>query len=141
MLPVLSALTIIVALSAAPVASGPQQAAAAAQKPRPTPDPLYDGTVRIGTAGLVDPVVIHTRHPDYTSDAMRNKVQGDVTVLVRVEPDGTVSYAEIERSVDEVYGLDREALAAAKDWRFKPATLTGKAVPVVCTITMNFHLH
>ena len=38
-------------------------------------------------------------------------------------------------------GLDEAALAAVRQYRFKPATLQGKPVPVIVEITANFKIY
>jgi periplasmic protein TonB len=57
-----------------------------------------------------------------------------------VLPDGTVGDARIIRSLDQRFGLDQEAIAAAKKWRFRPGLLNGKPVPVIVTIELSFML-
>ena len=108
---------------------------------RPSPDPLYDGTVAQRTPGLTNPIMVTAVRPTYTAEAKRLKIQGTVQLLARVEPDGKVTYAEVSRSVDSVHGLDVQAIKAAKQWRFRPAKLNGKAVSVVITLELEFRLH
>ena len=36
--------------------------------------------------------------------------------------------------------LDPAALSAVQQWKFKPATLNGEAIPVVMTVTVQFTL-
>ena len=55
-----------------------------------------------------------------------------------VQTDGTVGDLRVMRSLDRRFGLDEEAIAAAKRWRFRPGTLNGKPVPVVVTIELSF---
>lgn len=76
--------------------------------------------------------------PPYTADAMRLRIQGSVWVECVVLPDGSVGDTRIIRSLDPRHGLDEEALAAARQWRFKPGTLNGKPVPVVVSIELMF---
>lgn len=95
---------------------------------------------RSGGPGVTTPVVITQVKPQYTPEAMRAKVQGLVRVECVVLPDGTVGDARIVRSIDPVFGLDEQALAAAKRWRFKPGLMNGKPVPVTVTIELSFTL-
>ena len=44
------------------------------------------------------------------------------------------------RSLDEWYGLDRQATRALERWRFAPGTHRGQAVPVQVTVEMFFTL-
>jgi len=38
-------------------------------------------------------------------------------------------------------GLDEKAVEAVKQYKFKPATLQGKAVPVEVNIEVNFRIY
>jgi protein TonB len=37
-------------------------------------------------------------------------------------------------------GLDQSAINALKQWKFKPGTLNGQAVPVYYNLTINFQI-
>jgi protein TonB len=84
--------------------------------------------------------VLREVRPQYTSDAMRAKVQGTVLLECVVRPDGSVGDVQILRSLDGVFGLDQEAIKAAKQWRFAPGTRLGEPVPVLITIELTFTL-
>jgi outer membrane biosynthesis protein TonB len=47
---------------------------------------------------------------------------------------------QVTRSLDQKFGLDQEAIKAASAWRFKPGTLSGRAVPVMITMELQFTL-
>ena len=53
-------------------------------------------------------------------------------------PNGKVGEAAVIRSLDKVFGLDQEALKAARKWRFAPGRARGKPVPVRVAIEMTF---
>jgi protein TonB len=78
--------------------------------------------------------------PQYTADAMRAKVQGVVLLECVVLPDGTVGKVEVIRSLDSTFGLDQEAIKAARQWRFAPGTRFGEPVAVLVTIELQFTL-
>jgi protein TonB len=78
--------------------------------------------------------------PQYTADAMRAKVQGTVLLECVVLPDGSVGSVEVVRSLDSAFGLDQEAIKAAKQWRFRPGTRFGEPVAVLVTIELTFTL-
>ena len=46
----------------------------------------------------------------------------------------------ISKSLDPEYGLDQQAMDAAKQWKFTPGMKDGKAVDVQVTIEMRFAL-
>jgi len=90
--------------------------------------------------GVTLPRILREVKPAYTSDAMRAKVQGTVLLQCVVRPDGSVSDIQVLRSLDSVFGLDQEAIKAARQWRFAPGTRMGQAVPVQITIELTFTL-
>lgn len=97
------------------------------------------GAFRPGN-GVQLPQPIQEVKPQYTADAMRAKVQGTVLLECVVLPDGTVGPVEVVRSLDSTFGLDQEAIKAAKKWRFKPGTRFGEPVAVLVTIELTFTL-
>jgi TonB family protein len=42
------------------------------------------------------------------------------------------------KSLDKEFGLDDEAVAAARQWRFEPARRRGEPVAVIIVIEMSF---
>jgi TonB family protein len=97
------------------------------------------GAYRPGN-GVTLPVLLREVRPQYTSDAMRAKVQGTVLLECIVRPDGSVSDITVVRSLDRSFGLDEEAIKAARQWRFKPGMRMGETVSVVITIELRFTL-
>lgn len=97
------------------------------------------GVYRPGN-GVVSPRLVYEVRPNYTSDAMRAKIQGIVTMEAVVMPDGSVGAVQITRSLDQTFGLDQEAIRTVKKWRFQPGTRQGQAVPVLVEIEMTFTL-
>src|SRR5207253_10628790 len=55
--------------------------------------------------GVSLPRVLHEERPQYTSDAMRAKVQGTVLLQCVVRPDGTVGDVQVVKSLDSTFGL------------------------------------
>ena len=97
------------------------------------------GAYRPGS-GVSSPQVVREVKPNYTVDAMRAKVQGVVVVECVVLPDGTIGDVKILESLDKVFGLDQEAIKAAKQWRFTPGRRLGEPVPVYVMIELEFRL-
>ena len=97
------------------------------------------GAFRPG-AGISLPVLLKEVKPAYTADAMRAKVQGSVWLECIVLPDGLVGDVKVTRSLDPIFGLDQEAIKAAKMWRFRPGMRQGEPVPVIITIELTFTL-
>jgi protein TonB len=90
--------------------------------------------------GVELPRVLREVKPQYTADAMRAKVQGTVWIEAVVMPDGSVGRVEVVKSLDSSFGLDQEAIKAARQWRFVPGTRFGQPVPVIVTIELTFTL-
>ena len=97
------------------------------------------GAYRPGS-GVTLPTVLREVKPAYTADAMRAKVQGSVWLECIVMPDGSVGEVKVTRSLDPIFGLDQEAIKAAKKWRFRPGMRQGEPVPVIITIELTFTL-
>jgi periplasmic protein TonB len=97
------------------------------------------GAFRPG-AGITLPTVVREVKPAYTADAMRAKVQGSVWLECIVMPDGSVGEVKVTRSLDPIFGLDQEAIKAAKMWRFRPGMRQGEPVAVIITIELTFTL-
>jgi TonB family protein len=64
-----------------------------------------------------------------------------VEVEAIVLPNGLVGEVRIHKSLDQVFGLDLEALKAARAWRFKPAMYNGQPVPFKVIIQLEFRIH
>jgi TonB family protein len=90
--------------------------------------------------GVTLPAVVAEVKPKYTPEAMKQKIQGTVWMDVVVLETGDVGDVTISKSLDAEYGLDQEAIKAAKQWKFKPGTKEGKPVAVAVVIEMAFTL-
>jgi periplasmic protein TonB len=97
------------------------------------------GAFRPGS-GVTLPQLLREVRPAYTADAMRAKVQGTVWLECIVMPDGSVGEVKVARSLDPIFGLDQEAIRAAKMWKFRPGMRQGDPVPVIITIELTFTL-
>ena len=88
--------------------------------------------------GVTNPVPLSQPRPNYTVEAMRAKVTGEVIFEAVVEPNGTVSNLKILKGLS--FGLNEEAVKAARQWLFKPAMADGKPVPILVTLIVEFNL-
>lgn len=94
--------------------------------------------VRRPGGGVTNPRVVHEARPQYTPEALRNTVAGTVELEVLVRADGSVGDVRVTKSLDPEFGLDEEAVKAARLWRFEPATADGRPVPIVVTLVLSF---
>jgi periplasmic protein TonB len=88
------------------------------------------------TAEMTRPVPIHQVQPRYTEAARRAGVQGVVILEAIIDERGTVSNVRVLRGLP--MGLEKEAVEAVKQWRYRPAMLNGRPVRVYFTLTVNF---
>jgi protein TonB len=97
------------------------------------------GVYRPGN-GVESPRLLRSVRPNYTGEAMRAKVQGVVRLEGVVMPDGTVGDVRVTRSLDSVFGLDQEAMKAARQFRFVPGMRFGEPVAVMVSFEIEFAL-
>ncbi len=76
--------------------------------------------------------------PSYPALAQRAGLQGIVKLQVRVKKDGSI---EVQKLLEGDPALAEAAIAVVKQWRAKPASINGKQVEVISTVTFNFQLH
>jgi bla regulator protein blaR1 len=89
--------------------------------------------------GVIPPKPIYTPDPEYTANARRAKLEGTVTVEVTIDKKGRVTQAE-EVGPKLGMGLDKQAIKAARKWKFDPATRDGKPIVDTGRITLTFKL-
>jgi TonB family protein len=87
-------------------------------------------------AGGQPPRLIREVRPNYTPEAMERRVEGRVDMEIEILPDGSVGVVRITRSLDS--DLDAAAVAAVREWKFRPGVLNGKEVPVLAEVEMTF---
>jgi protein TonB len=82
------------------------------------------------------PQVLKEQKPEYSSEAMRARIQGSVEVEAVVDTEGNITDARVVRALHP--DLDEKAVAAVKAWKFSPGLMDGKPVPVLIDIEMSF---
>ena len=81
---------------------------------------------------------IQTARATYPATALRAGLESDVILRIEIDPQGTVTNAEIIKSGGA--GFDEEALKAVKRSRFEPAQRDGQNVPAEFTYIYRFRL-
>jgi TonB family protein len=84
------------------------------------------------------PDAIKKVQPKYPAAASKDSIEGAVWLKLWIDETGTVAQVNIVKSNAE--GFDEPAIAAAKQWTFKPAMKDGKPVAVWVTIPFRFKL-
>jgi len=80
-------------------------------------------------------LLVHIVNPAYPSEALAQKLHGPVVLQAVIGRDGSVEDLKIVRGY---FILGRAAIAAVKQWRFQPYSLSGHAAATQTVITINF---
>ncbi len=114
-------------------------------RPTPTPAPAVAQTAApaVKEGDLVDlpdvwPEPIVMPKPAYPPLAARQRQGGTVILSVLVDENGVVRDVKVLRGVKPDLGLDAAAVAAVKNWRYKPATKDGVKVKTWFTQPIPF---
>jgi TonB family protein len=122
---------------------GPVVPTRPAEKPAVASPPDTDSVpagVSLPGDGVSMPRVLHKVNPEYTPEALRAKLEGTVLLQAVVRTHGVPSDISVLRSLDRRFGLDQQAVAALRQWRFAPGQREGRPVPVLVQVEMNFSL-
>ncbi|MEO6910179.1 MAG: energy transducer TonB [Edaphobacter sp.] len=95
------------------------------------------GPRRIG-GGVSAPVLIFSVEPEFSEEARKAKVAGNVLVNLWVDTNGLPSHVHVIRGVG--MGLDEKAVEAVKQYKFRPAMENGKPVLVELNVEVNFQI-
>jgi protein TonB len=98
--------------------------------PRARPQPIL---VSVMSASQL----IHRVDPEYPPLARQARLQGAVKLEILVDETGNVAEVSV---VSGPPLLQRAALEAVKQWRYRPTILNGEPIPVRGTVTVNFVL-
>jgi TonB family protein len=85
------------------------------------------------------PTLVFAPDPEFTEKARRAKYQGVCVISTVVDAQGNPTRVQVVRQLG--MGLDKKAVEAVKQYRFKPAMRLGKPVPVEVKIEVNFRLY
>ena len=89
-------------------------------------------------ARMTRPETIFRVTPRYTEAARHARRQGVVIVQATIDRTGHVTDVRLMKGLG--LGLDESAISAVKQWRFKPAALSGRPVPVYFQLSVNFDI-
>jgi TonB family protein len=74
--------------------------------------------------------------PDYTEEARRRNLEGEVVLEIVVRRDGSVGNMRLLHGLGG--GLDQRAMDAVRRWRFAPARRHGTPVDVLVEVAVEF---
>jgi TonB family protein len=95
------------------------------------------GPYRPGS-GITPPGLLREIRPDYTEEARRRGIEGDVVLEIVVRADGAVGSVKVLQGLGG--GLDQRATEAVRQWRFSPARRYGTPVDVIVEVAVEFKL-
>ncbi len=98
----------------------------------------YGGGIMSVGGGVSAPEVIHSVQPQFTAQARNQNYQGVVAVQLIVDSQGFPQDVRVVRHLG--LGLDEEAIAAVKQYKFRPAIYEGHPVSVQMVIDVDFRL-
>ncbi|HZB24929.1 MAG TPA: energy transducer TonB [Vicinamibacterales bacterium] len=95
------------------------------------------GPYRPGS-GVTPPSLLREVKPQYTEEARRRGIEGDVVLEIVVRADGSVGDVNLLQRLGA--GLDQRAVEAVRQWRFSPSRRFGKPVDVLVEVAVEFKL-
>jgi TonB family protein len=84
------------------------------------------------------PTLLTKVEPEYSDSARKEKLQGTTILAVTIGTDGIPSDIRVARSLQQ--DLDANAIAAVRQWRFRPGIREGAPVAVNAQVEINFKL-
>ncbi len=93
------------------------------------------GLRRIG-GGVSAPVILFQPEPEFSEEARKAKVAGNVLVYLQVDTNGHPAHVRVLRGIG--LGLDEKAMEAVRQYKFKPAMENGHPVAVEMNVEVNF---
>jgi TonB family protein len=94
--------------------------------------PLLGNGVKVGRA-------FYNPAPEYSETARKAKINGTVLLAVAINSVGTVDAVKVVCKLEP--GLDQNAAAAVKQWKFTPATKDNEPVPVQIEVSVGYRLY
>jgi TonB family protein len=95
------------------------------------------GPYRPGS-GITPPRLLREVKADYTEEARRRGLAGEVVLEIVVRSDGTIGDVRVLQGLGS--GLNERAIEAVRQWRFDPAQRLGKPVDVFVEVAVEFRL-
>ena len=103
------------------------------------PDGGDEAILRPGVGGVTAPELIERVEPLYPETARKLRQAGTVVLEAVITSAGTVDEVRVVASAGPL--LDAAALSAVRSWRYRPATLNGRAVAVFLAVKVRFALN
>ena len=105
----------------------------------PGREPGDDAILDPGVDGVTIPALVERIQPVYPETARKLRQEGAVILEAIITSSGAVDEVRVVASRGLL--LDEAAMEAVRKWRYRPATLNGRAVAVRLTVTVRFGLN
>jgi len=92
---------------------------------------------RVPSTDLNGPSPIRKVDPKYPPTLINEHVEGEVVLYAVIRRDGSVDSIQLVRGVDDE--LDKNAMNALSQWKFRPATRQGEPVELEAIVHIPFH--
>ena len=97
---------------------------------------LYEETQPFRPEQLSGPVPFHKVDPKYPSELMKEHVEGEVVLYAIIRKDGSVHDIQVVKGLDPV--LDKNAIEALSQWKFRPGMRGGVPVDLEAVVYIPF---
>jgi TonB family protein len=104
----------------------------------PAPPSVHSHSAEVSAAPAIPAEIISKPVPVYTQEARSLRIQGEVLLEVVLQASGTLHVVRVVRSLG--HGLDDNAVKAAEQIRFKPATKDGQPADSTVVLHIIFQL-
>jgi len=96
--------------------------------------------LQAGVEGVGKPELIDMKKPEYTEAARKDRIQGDVRLIVIFRTNGEIGHIDVIQGLPD--GLTEKAIELAKAIKFRPATFSNsdKTVDVWSEVAITFKL-
>ena len=88
--------------------------------------------------GIRPPRAVSTPDPQYPEAARKSKKSGSVILALAINEEGSIDDVTVFRASDKMF--EQNAMDAARQWKFAPATRDGKPMAVQLCVEMAFRL-
>ncbi|HEY1303542.1 MAG TPA: M56 family metallopeptidase [Vicinamibacterales bacterium] len=100
--------------------------------------PTVRSTAAVRGDETLPAIVDYTTPPLYSDPARRRRIEGILSIAVRIDERGRLTRARVARGLG--FGLDQNALVALRQWRFRPGTVRGEPAAMDAEIDIEFNL-
>ena len=92
-----------------------------------------------GAGEGIQAVAVTTTPPEYPDAARRSNQEGTVVLKIQIDKEGRVTAVQVDSTSGHAI-LDDAAKAAVLTWRYRPATLKGRAMASERHVRLVFRL-